>query len=166
MIIQLRTLFTLSANCKAVEVGEVAAVDVMPRVVAVKNSLEGKHHIVGIHFTSGSKPVGFFETEHRDAGGSDRSRRCRVLPSFRQVPASGDRYRDRHPAVDHKTGRQGYRQLTHCSLWMVKGVDLPADAIDKTAVADISMRGGFRRGDCLTTHKSKQSPKETIIPGA
>lgn len=40
---------------------EVAAINVMPRVVAVKNSLEGKHHIVGIHFTSGSKPVGFLK---------------------------------------------------------------------------------------------------------
>lgn len=40
---------------------EVTAVDVMPRVVAVKNPLEGKHHIIGIHFTSGSKPVGFLK---------------------------------------------------------------------------------------------------------
>lgn len=92
MIIQFADAFHVIGKLQAVEVGEVAAINVMPRVVAVKNSLEGKNHIVGIHFTSGSKPVGF-ETEHRDAGGSDRLRRCRVLPSFRQVPASDDRYR-------------------------------------------------------------------------
>ncbi|EFJ83648.1 hypothetical protein HMPREF9534_00294 [Escherichia coli MS 69-1] len=61
MIIQFADAFHVIGKLQAVEVGEVAAVDVMPRVVAVKNSLEGKHHIVGIHFTSGSKPVGFLK---------------------------------------------------------------------------------------------------------
>lgn len=59
MIIQLADAFHVIGKLQTVEIGEVTAVDVMPRVVAVKNPLEGKHHIIGIHFTSGSKPVGF-----------------------------------------------------------------------------------------------------------
>lgn len=117
MIIQFADAFHVIGKLQAVEVGEVAAINVMPRVVAVKNSLEGKTTSSAFILRVGVNQS-VFETEHRDAGGSDRLRRCRVLPSFRQVPASDDRYRDRHPAVDHKTGRQGYRQLTHCSLWM------------------------------------------------
>lgn len=61
MIIQFADAFHVIGKLQAVEVGEVAAINVMPRVVAVKNSLEGKNHIVGIHFTSGSKPVGFLK---------------------------------------------------------------------------------------------------------
>ena len=61
MIIQFADAFHVIGKLQAVEIGEVAAINVMPRVVAVKNSLEGKHHIVGIHFTSGSKPVGFLK---------------------------------------------------------------------------------------------------------
>lgn len=92
MIIQFADAFHVIGKLQAVEVGEVAAVDVMPRVVAVKirwkvNTTSSAFILrVGVNQS-------VFETEHRDAGGSDRSRRCRELPSFRQVPASGDRYR-------------------------------------------------------------------------
>src|SRR5699024_12387941 len=79
MIIQIADAFHVIGKLKAVEVGEVAAVDVMPRVVAVKNSLEGKHHIVGIHFTSGSKPVGFLK---RNIATSDESTGCAVVQHF------------------------------------------------------------------------------------
>ena len=61
LIIQLADAFHVIGKLQTVEIGEVTAVDVMPRVVAVKNPLEGKHHIIGIHFTSGSKPVGFLK---------------------------------------------------------------------------------------------------------
>lgn len=42
MIIQFADAFHVIGKLQAVEVGEVAAINVMPRVVAVKNSLEGK----------------------------------------------------------------------------------------------------------------------------
>lgn len=61
MIIQFADVFYVIGKLQVVEVGEVVVVDVMLRVVAVKNSLEGKYYIVGIYFTSGSKLVGFLK---------------------------------------------------------------------------------------------------------
>ncbi|MPN57849.1 hypothetical protein SDC9_205545 [bioreactor metagenome] len=70
---------------QAVEVGEIAAVHIVPWMVAIKDALEGKHHIVCIQFAGGSEPGGLLKlyvTTQMEAVG------CAViqhLPAFSQL---------------------------------------------------------------------------------
>ena len=57
-VIQLTNAFDRVRELQTVEVGEVSAVDVMPRMVAVKDALEGENHVIRVEFTGWRKPRG------------------------------------------------------------------------------------------------------------
>ncbi len=55
-VVQLAHVFHRIGKLQAVEIGEAAAVNVVPLIVAVKNALEGEDHIIRIEFTGRFKP--------------------------------------------------------------------------------------------------------------
>lgn len=85
--------FDVIGELQAVKIGKTAAIDIVPRMLAIKDALEGKYHIVRIQFAGGREPRLSFETEHRDVNGSGRLRRYPILPSFQPVLAPDDKYR-------------------------------------------------------------------------
>ena len=147
------TLYVIG-ELQTVEIGEIAAVDVMPRMVAIKDALKGKNHVVGIQFTRRRKPGRFLK---RHIATQVEAIGCAViqhLPAFRQ-------FRDQtisiginiqQPVIE--LGGQGVDDQPTAHFLRIKGVDLPTHAIDKATVANIFTRGGFRRSSSLTTQKS------------
>ncbi len=139
---------------QTVEVGETAAVNIVPRMLAIKDALEGKHHVIRIQSTGGSEPgslLKLYVTTQMEAVG------CAViqhLPAFGQL-----RHQSIGVRVDIKQSviqlsRQRVDDQTAARFLWIERIDLPTDAIDKAAVTNISVRGLLRRSSSLTTQKS------------
>ena len=61
-VIQLTNAFDRVRELQTVEVGEVSAVDVMPRMVAVKDALEGENHVIRVELAGWGKPRGVLKS--------------------------------------------------------------------------------------------------------
>ena len=103
LIIQLADALHAVSKLQTVEVGKTAAVDVVPRMVAVKNTAKGKNDVIGIKVPG-----------RGGAGESGRWRRYRELPSSPPARGPAGRYRDRRQADDRRSERPVYRQSGRC----------------------------------------------------
>lgn len=121
-------------------------------MVAIKDALEGKHHIVCIQFAGGGtvRSLKLYVTTQMEAVG------CAViqhLPAFSQL-------RHQSIGVGSTSSSRSYNWAANVStmrpllVLRVERIDLPADAIDKPTVTDISVRSLLRRSSSLTTQKS------------
>ena len=147
--IQLAHILHRIGKLQTVEVGEITAVDVVPRMVAVKNALEGKDHVIRIEFTGRLKPRRALEADvvaqAKTVGGTV----VQHLPALSQF---------RHQAIGigiHiqqaviELGGEGIDDQAAARLLRVEGVDLPTYAVDKAAVANIRALCQLRRGKRL-----------------
>ena len=123
-------------------------------MLAIKDALEGKHHVVRIQFAGGGEPGRLLKldvTTQMEAVG------CAVIqhfPAFRQLRHQSIGVRIDIEESVIQLGCQGVDDKTAARFLRVERIDLPANAIDKAAVTNISMRSLFRRGGSLTTQKS------------
>ena len=115
------------------------AVNAVPRVVAIKDAPEGEDDIISVKGAGRFKPVGSLEldliAQVEAVGGAVIKR----FPSFPPVQAPDDRYKGRRRAGDRRAGRQGVDNQAAADFLRVKGIYLPADAMDKPAIADIGI---------------------------
>ncbi len=139
-VIQLAHALNSVGKLQAVEIGEVAAVDVMPRVIAVKDTLERKDHIVRVQLARGGKPRRALKrhiiTKMKTVG-------CAVIQYFPALRQLGDqtvgvRINIKQPIV--KLGGEGIHNQAAARFLRVEGVHLAADAIDEAAVSNVRLR--------------------------
>ncbi len=129
---------------QAVEIGIIAAVDVMPGMLPIEYAREAEHHVVRVHGAGRGKPGGFLErnvtAQVKTVGGAVIQR----LPAFRQ-------FRDQtigigidiQQAVVELSGKGINDQAAAGQLW-IEGIHDAADAVDETAVTNIFWRRGMR----------------------
>ena len=154
MTVELTHALHVIGELQTVEIGEIAAVDVMPRMVAIKDALKGKNHVVGIQFTRRRKPVRFLKRHVAAQMEAVSGAVIQHFPAFRQ-------FRDQtisigidiqQPIIELGGERVDNQPAAH--FLRIEGIDLSIHAIDKAAVTNIFTWGGFRRSSSLTTQKS------------
>ena len=153
LIIQFTHALYAVSKLQAVEVGETAAIDVVPRVVAVKNTAKGKNHIISIEIPGRGKPRCALKrdmtTQVEAVGGAV----IKDFPALRQLG-----YQPVGIGVDVKQAiidlrRQRIDDQSAADFLRIKGIHLAADAIDETAIADIGAVGKRRGGKSLPTQQ-------------
>ncbi len=93
----------------------------------------------------------------RDVAAQVETVGCSVVQHFPALckfwhQSVGVRVHIKQPVIE--LGSQGVDNQAAARFLWVECIDLPADAIDKAAVTNISVRGLLRRGNSLTTQKS------------
>ncbi len=138
-VVQLAHAFDGVSKLQAVEIGEIIPVNVMPRVVAVKDALEGKDHVICVQPARGGKPRRALK---RDVIAQVKTVGCAVIqhfPAFRQL---------RHQTVGVwvnikqtvvKLRGQGIHDQAAARFLRVEGIHLAAYAIDKAAVTNVRL---------------------------
>src|SRR5699024_8936603 len=85
VVVNFAHTFNVIGKLQAIKVGIVIAVNVMPRIITVKNALKGKHYVIGIQITCWNKPVSFLK---RDITAQMKAVSCTVIqyiPTFGQL---------------------------------------------------------------------------------
>ena len=62
-VIQLTNAFDRVRELQTVEIGEVPAINVMPRMIAVQYALEGENHVIRVELTGWGKPRGVLKCD-------------------------------------------------------------------------------------------------------
>ena len=123
----------------------------MPRMLAVEDALEGKHHVVGVQRARRLKPAGGLKLYVRAQVETVGCAVIQNFPAFRQLghQTIGVRVDVQQTVVE--LGGEGVDNQPATGFLRVKRVDLSADAVDKAAVANVGMGWGerLRRGHRL-----------------
>ena len=154
IVVQLTHALYVIGKLQTVEIGKAAAVNVMPGMFAIKNALEGKHHVIRVQLAGRGEPGGLLERDVATQVETVGRAVVQHFPAFCQFRHQTISIRVHiQQSVIQLGGKRINDQAAARFLW-IEGVDLPTDAIDKTAVANISMHSRFRRSRSLTTQES------------
>ena len=153
LIIQLADALHAVSKLQTVEVGEAAAVDVVPRMVAVKNTAKGKNDVIGIKVPRRGKPRRALK---RDVAAQVKAVGGAVIENFPALRQLGDQPVgigiDVKQTIVELSGQRIDNQAA-ADFLRVKGINLAADAIDETAIADIGAVGERRGGKSWPTQQ-------------
>ena len=163
LIIQLADALHAVSKLQTVEVGEAAAVDVVPRMVAVKK-IRPKVKMTSSALKSrvGGKPRRALK---RDVAAQMKAVGSAVIENFPALRQLGDQPVgigiDVKQTIVDLSGQRIDNQAA-ADFLRIKGINLAADAIDETAIADIGAVGERRGGKSWPTQQGNGCQEMTI----